>query len=166
MRTRPDLFRSTYGCLLALLAAGCTGGDLTLPGSGGASGLSAVSGDRQEGEIGAVLPEPLVVRATDATGRPVQGAVILFRFNGDVGGEISPASAVTDAEGRAAVEVRLGTTTGDQIVEAEVLEAADLAVSFRLTAFDEVDDGDDKGNHGKGGRGEGHDDDDDDDDAD
>jgi hypothetical protein len=161
MRTGSSLSHLALGCLFASFAAGCSGGDLTLPGSGGALDLEAVSGDRQEGEVGAMLPEPLVVQATDASGRPVQGIVIAFRFSGDVGGEISPESATTNAEGRAAVEVRLGTATGDQVVEAEVLEpAADLTVSFRLTALEgEVDDGDDNGNHGEGGKGKGHDDD-------
>jgi hypothetical protein len=164
MRNGSGFSHLALGYLFASLAAGCSGGDLMLPGSGGASDLEAISGDRQEGEVGAVLPEPLVVQATDASGQPVQGTVIVFRFNADVGGEISPESATTDAEGRAAVEVRLGTSTGDQIVEAGVSEAAaDLTVSFRLTALEEddeeVDDGDDNGNHGEGGKGKGHDDD-------
>jgi hypothetical protein len=184
MRTGLHVSRLAGGLLLPLLAAACGGDDLLLPGTGSPTGLQAVSGDGQEAEVGATLPDPLVVRASDASGRPVQGTLIVFRFDGDGGGEVAPDTARTDFEGRAAAEVQLGTTSGAQLVKAAVVEGpADLVVTFQLTAVDpsnpgdgggggggggdgddddEVDDGGDNGNDGGGDGGDGDDDDDED----
>lgn len=156
MRIGSFASRLAAGPLFAWLAAGCSGGDLLLPGSGTPAELRALSGDRQEAEVGATLPDPLVVLATDAAGRPVVGVEIAFRFDGDVGGDVAPELVRTDSEGEAEAQVRLGIASGAQLVDAMVVEGpTDATVTFRLTALppDNGDGGD--GGDGGGGGGDG-----------
>lgn len=143
------------------LAAGLTacGESLTLPGDGGPAALTAVSGNQQEGTAGKRLDDPLVVRVTDAGSSPLAGVPVVFRFEGEIpGAEIDPGEAVTDANGHASAQVRLGDTTGSQNVEAQVAQASssNLRTTFDLTAVE--------GNDKKGGKpGDKHENDDDDD---
>ena len=160
MCTPPSRWLLRIGLVAGLNA--CGGDDLTLPGDGGPASLTAVSGNPQEGTVGSRLDDPLVVRVTDAGSNPLAGVSIVFRFQGDIpGAEIDPGEAVTDDEGQASAEVRLGETTGSQTVEAQVAQAStsNLRTTFDLTAV-----ADDKGKKGgKGGdsdEGDGHGDDD------
>jgi hypothetical protein len=142
---------------------GC-GSDLTLPGDGPAGGnppidgrtpaqLLAVDGDGQQARVGKRLDDPLVVRLTDQSGRPVSGAIVEFSFKNAIPeAELDPAAAETDEDGEASVEVRLGSIAGEHQVEA-ALAATDLRATFGITAVE----------HGRGG-GDDEDDDDDDDD--
>jgi hypothetical protein len=163
MRAGSLAFRSA----LPLLVLACGGDDLLLPSSGAPASLRLVSGDLQQGLTGIMLPEPLVVEALDRTGRPVEGSRILFRFQAATeGAQVSPDTAVTNAEGQAEAEVRLGQAPGGHPVEAIVVNGdLDLAVRFLLTALtrpappDPPDGGDGDG----GGAGGGGDDDDGDD---
>jgi hypothetical protein len=117
-----------------LLLAACGGGDLLLP--GGPALLRLVSGDLQEAEAGARLPNPLVVAVEDATGRPVSGSRILFRFElASDGGEVNPDTVQTDSTGQATATVRLGDDPGAHPVEATVVDATGLRVRFILTAL-------------------------------
>lgn len=164
------IFRFAGGLLLSSVA-GCGGEELLLPGSGAPAGLNAVSGDRQEAPAGAPLPQPLVVQATDGSGRPVPDALISFSFDGDVGGVAAPATARTNPQGLARADVRLGTAAGTQLVDASVVDGpAGLLVTFRLNALARPtgpggdggsgggDDGGNSGNGGSGGNGGGVDD--------
>jgi hypothetical protein len=133
------------GFSLALLA--CAGGDISLPNGGTPVTLTAVSGDGQEATIGSRLPHPLVVRVTDAAQQPVAEVPLVFRFQNAVpDAEIDPASVATDSTGRASVEVRLGTTTGAQTIEATIAQdaAPDVRATFGVTALE-------KRGHGKQG---------------
>jgi hypothetical protein len=165
--------RLATGTLLLLPLVACTGGDLLLPGRTAAQ-LRAVSGDGQSALVGSPVPNPLVVEAQDGGGRPVEGAVIVFRFvDPPNGAAIAPSATETNSDGLASVEVTLGTPAGDQPVEARVDDPArDLHVRFQLTAIRSNtgggggDDGDpppDDGGGGGGGGGGGDDGDDDDD---
>jgi hypothetical protein len=141
------------GLGLAMLA--CAGGDLTLPndGTGTPVELTAVSGDGQEAKVGSLLPDPLVVRVTDAAGQPVAEVPLVFRFQDAVpDAEIDPASVATDSTGRASVRVRLGTITGPQTIEATIVRdaASQARATFGVTALE-------KRGHG-GGDGGGDDD--------
>jgi hypothetical protein len=139
------------GLGLAMLA--CAGGDLNLPNDDTPVELTAVSGDGQEAKVGSRLPEPLVVRVTDAAGRPVAEVPLVFRFQDEVpDAEIDPASVATDSTGRASVRVRLGTTTGPQTIEATIAQdaAPQARATFGVTALE-------KRGHG-GGDGGGDDD--------
>ena len=157
--------------VIAAVLTGCGGEDLTLPGNGGPAALTAVSGQGQEGTVGSRLDEPLIARVTGSDSRPLAGILVEFGFQNDVpGAQVDPAEAVTDAEGRATAQVRLGESIGSQTVEAQVAEAAapSLRATFALTAVAEDQGKKDKGkkDKGNGGGGQGDDDDDDDDDHD
>lgn len=102
---------------------------------------------------GSTLPNPLVVRLFDGSGRPVVGAAITFRFQGDIpNGEVTPASDRTDTTGLASARVRLGSTTGAQTVEALVTQPADpvLRATFDATALAHKNKGRDKSPGGNG----------------
>ena len=125
------------GLGLAVLA--CAGGDLTLPNNGAPVELTAVSGDGQEAKVGSLLPQPLVVRVTDAARRPVAEVPLVFRFQTPVpDAEIKPSSVQTDSTGYASVEVRLGSTTGPQTIEATIAQDAspDVRATFGVTALE------------------------------
>jgi hypothetical protein len=96
--------------------------------------LASTSGDLQAGTVGAELPEPLAVRLTDASGKPVAGRDITFRVM-DGGGSVPTAAIQTDAAGSARVKWVLGPVAGDtQRVEARLAPGAGqaaLTVVFR-----------------------------------
>jgi hypothetical protein len=145
--------------------AGCGGGDLTLPADGSPATLRAMSGGGQQGAVGTRLPDPLVVRLTDVAGRRVPGVTVEFRFQSDVpGAQFEPATTVTTNDtGFASVEVRLGTTPGDQTIEAAVggSPSSGLLATFGVKAVAPQDGGDRNPGKGKKGGGKGKDDDDD-----
>ena len=62
--------------------------------------LAKISGDGQEGTVGAVLAEPFVVSVLDADGAAIAGAVVTFSVTAG-GGTLSAATATTDANGQA-----------------------------------------------------------------
>jgi hypothetical protein len=138
----------------ACLLVGCSGGDLTLPGSGPQPPASLVilSGDEQRARAGEFLDDPLVVRALDAASQPVPGATVRFGFLDDLpGAGLQPAAVVTDEEGRAGAVVRLGEVTGEQVILARVAggPSGDLSARFEATALpdkskDKEEDGNDQ----------------------
>ncbi len=78
---------------------------------GTAAALVGVSGDGQYAAVGAMLPGPLVVRATTSTGAPAPGVAVSFRA--DVGGgRILPSETLTDSAGLAQAMWTLGTVPG------------------------------------------------------
>src|SRR5689334_18977266 len=101
----------------AALALGCGGSDLTLPSDHRAAELAVVTGNEQTGSPGQALPQPLVVRATDAASAPVNQVRIAFVVTAG-GGSTAPDTALTDADGRASAQWTLGTSMGAQAVEA------------------------------------------------
>jgi hypothetical protein len=121
---------------LAVLAASCGGSDLTVPGTGDPAALTIISGNGQRAGTGEPVSEPLVVAVSDGAGVPVPGAVVSFRFSGDVtDGQVDPASPATDSAGRATASARLGSAAGGQIIEAQVATPGqDLLVQFQMTA--------------------------------
>ncbi|HEU5041547.1 MAG TPA: hypothetical protein VFT84_12030 [Gemmatimonadales bacterium] len=160
MRPGP-LARPALGSLTALLLLACGGDDLLLPSSGTPAELRLVSGDLQQAEAGSPLPDPLIVAAVDAKGRPVEGSRILFRFELDTdGGQVNPDTVQTDASGQATAEVRLGSEVGAHPVEAIVVDGpTGLRVRFLLTALQpEPVGGGGGGGSGSGGNGGGNDD--------
>jgi hypothetical protein len=133
--------------VLAAALIGC-GGSLTLPDDGSPAALTAVRGNGQEAPVGSRL-DPLVVKLTDASSRPIAGVPVVFQFKTAVpDAQIDP-EAETDSLGLASAQVRLGTSTGPQEVEARVA-SPELIATFVVTATA----------RGKGGKGRGHDDDD------
>jgi hypothetical protein len=141
------------GLLIATAVTGCAGGDLSLPNDGTPARMIVVSGDSQAAAAGSLLPDSLVVQLTDAGDNPVAQVPLVFHFVNEIpNAEILPAAAVkTDSTGQASVQVRLGTTTGDQTVEARIDAASppDVRATFGLTALKEHGRG-----HGGGGDGD------------
>lgn len=162
---RTSISNRLLGTALGLTVVACQDSNLTLPADGSPSTLKAVSGDGQQGTVGALLPEPLVVGVTDGAARPV--AQLSLQFQTDVpAAEVDPAIIATNDSGYASVHVRLGTVEGIQTVEA--LLASDAASGLRTTfsftaqARKTSDDAGPGGNDGEGGGGNdgenGHDD--------
>jgi hypothetical protein len=95
-----------------------------------------MSGSGQQGAVGTQLPDPLVVRLTDGVARPVAGVAVNFRFQSDVpGAQFEPATVTTNDTGFAFVRVRLGTTAGNQTIEAAVGAGSALLTTFGVTAL-------------------------------
>ncbi|HEX6041452.1 Ig-like domain-containing protein [Longimicrobium sp.] len=85
--------------------------------------LVRVGGDEQTGEIGAALADSLVVRLRTAAGVPVQGATVQWRVLTG-GGQISPTSVRTDAQGHARAAWTMGSVPGPATASAQVDEGA------------------------------------------
>ncbi|MEX2284479.1 MAG: Ig-like domain-containing protein, partial [Gemmatimonadota bacterium] len=120
---------------LRLVFVGLTlacGGDSAGPDKpGAAAAVAAASGGAQTGTVGAVLPQPLVAKVTDAKGRGVPGIAVTFRI--DAGnGILSPALDTTDASGQAQSSWTMGTTAAVEQRASAV--AAAFSASFTATA--------------------------------
>ncbi len=81
--------------------------------------LTKVCGDDQEGTVGAPLTEPLVVSVSDEDGAAIAGVIVSFAVTAG-GGTLSSATATTDANGRAATRLTLGSDPGTNRVMATV----------------------------------------------
>ena len=79
--------------------------------------LVHVSGDEQEGPAGAALAEPFVVEVKDQNNNPLEGAEVTFAVT-DGGGTLTATTATTDADGRAASTLTLGSEPGGNTVVA------------------------------------------------
>lgn len=121
--------------LLALLAA--CGDNLTLPSDAAPAAIVPISGDGQRATVGSPLSQPLAVRVTDATGRPVAGVAVRYRIAGGPKVSLSDSSAATNARGEGAVALKLGATPGTIVIEAIVIGAGgvELKVRFTITAL-------------------------------
>lgn len=80
--------------------------------AGPVTSLSVVAGGGQSATAGSALPSLVETHATDRFGNSVSGVTVTFSASD--GGSFSPASATTDAGGRAASRWTLGATTGTQ----------------------------------------------------
>jgi adhesin/invasin len=114
--------RSFAAVIVVALAAGISGcgGGLTLPSDATPSDIKMVTGDAQAGIVGSVLPLPLVVKVTDKLGRAVASQNVTFTIESG-GGQVSPASATTGADGRASATWTLGPDAGNQAVQAQAV---------------------------------------------
>ncbi len=125
----------------ATLASGASDGTMLLWNLGPhPRTLTKVPGRRQQGPAGTVLDQPFVVLVLDQYGDPLAGATVTFRVTAG-GGTLSVTTATTDADGRAATTLTLGSRPGANTVVATVedLEPA----TFTATAKSDPDfDGD------------------------
>jgi uncharacterized protein (TIGR03437 family) len=92
--------------------------------------LTALSGTGQIAQINTAFAQPLTVRITDTTGKPVPNTQISFAVSGG-SATLSTASATTDANGTATVSVTAGGSPGPITITASV---GNLTASFNLTA--------------------------------
>ena len=82
--------------------------------------LEIVSGDGQSGRAGTELALPLVVRAVDASGRPVPSVAVTW-LPSDGGSARPVAVTLTDAQGTTSVRWRLGNPERTQTMRAVVV---------------------------------------------
>ena len=94
--------------------------------------LTKLSGDEQQGLPAAQLAEPFVVSVLDQNGAPLAGATVTFAVTAG-GGTLSTTTAATDADGRAAATLTLGSQPGPNTVEATVAELE--PVTFTATVL-------------------------------
>ena len=81
-----------------------------------------MDGNEQTGVAGEALAAPIVVEVTDAAGHPVEGVTVAFALvSAGEGAAISPATALTGAEGRAEAQVQLGDKVGVQTGEVRLV---------------------------------------------
>ena len=92
--------------------------------------LTKVCGDDQEGTVGASLTAPLVVSVSDEDGAAMAGVIVSFAVTAG-GGTLSAATATTDANGRAATSLSLGSEAGTNTISATVEGLA--SVTFTAT---------------------------------
>ena len=81
--------------------------------------LTKVCGDSQEGLVGEQLAESFVVSVSDEDGAAIAGVVVSFTVTAG-GGTLSAPTATTDANGRAATRLTLGSDAGTNTVKAVV----------------------------------------------
>ncbi|MDE3152578.1 MAG: Ig-like domain-containing protein [Gemmatimonadota bacterium] len=94
--------------------------------------LTVVSGAGQSAPAGSTLPQPVVIESDGVDGA-VAGVTVHFDA-GTSGGSVQPQSAVTDASGRASVQITLGTVTGPQQFNATAPGLAPAAIGATATA--------------------------------
>ena len=97
-----------------------------------ASAISLVAGISQRALAGKTLSQALVVRATNRHNAPAAGKRVSFRLD-EGQGSVDPASAVTDADGRARATWTLGQDPGRQTLFATV-ENVDSALAILAEA--------------------------------
>lgn len=98
--------------------------------AGAPAQLTLVSGDQQNVIAFRTAAQPLVVQVLDAAGFPVQGANVTFTAAAGAG-TLTPATATTDAQGRASATYAAGGTLGQTTVTATVGNLT--PVSFTIT---------------------------------
>ena len=98
--------------------------------------LLKVSGDRQEGEPGAMLKTAFIVEAMDEQGEPIVGRTVQFDILGG-GGSLSAETVETDAQGKARVTLTLGNSQGVNKVKASS-EGIQSWVLFTAVGREEV----------------------------
>ncbi|MFL5495405.1 MAG: Ig-like domain-containing protein [Gemmatimonadales bacterium] len=119
----------------ALAAFACGGGDLVLPDDREPAAIAAVRGEEQTGTVGSPLTDSIVVRVTDAAGRPLAGLPVEFVVPpGGSAGEVIPDTARTGGDGLAGAEWVLGEQAGSQVLDARVAGAGNIAVRFTASA--------------------------------
>ena len=124
-------FASLIAFGLSTILAACGGDGIVLPNESRPAKIVIVDGDGQSAPAGATLTRPIVVKVTDGLDRPVSGQAVVFAI--DVGGgQVSPASAQTGADGMTSATWTLGSSAGQQRVKAQVSD--DLLVNFSASA--------------------------------
>ena len=121
---------SNPGTATIKLTAGTATGQFTATINANFGAVTAVSGNNQTTVISTPFPQPLVVKLTDTSGKPVSGATITFSISG--AGTLSATSATTDTSGTASVKVTAGASAGNSTVTATV---GNFTTTFTLTSI-------------------------------
>jgi hypothetical protein len=120
--------------LIAVAAVvSCGGGESLKPSNEPPAKIDAISDLIRSGTVGSTVTTGLVVKVTDASGRPVQGASVAFAVTlGN--GTTNPRVAVTDANGQAVSTWTLGTIVGPNEVTASV-DGVATSLKFQATGL-------------------------------
>lgn len=110
-------------CVTLLLLAAC-GGDSTAP--TGTSSLALVT-PTQPAAVGEALSSAIMVKATDAAGRPASGVTVRWDAHE---GSLTAASSETNSSGIAATRWQLGTVAGTQLLTASATGYPSLTISI------------------------------------
>lgn len=97
-----------------------------------ATTLVVAGGDQQEAEVLTALPESLAAMAVDRFGNGVAGVEVLWEVSDAT---VSPPSAVTGADGRAATQLTLGGRPGIYHTTAVAPALADVSLVFEATGI-------------------------------
>ncbi|HSQ32949.1 MAG TPA: Ig-like domain-containing protein [Gemmatimonadaceae bacterium] len=84
---------------------------------GAPRGVTVVSGDRQEGRVGAQLPKSVVLRVVDSTGNPVADVPLALAISA---GALADSSVRTDSTGTVSLRWHLGRDIGSYTLSARV----------------------------------------------
>ncbi|HSJ62557.1 MAG TPA: LpqB family beta-propeller domain-containing protein [Gemmatimonadaceae bacterium] len=103
--------------IVLLALPSCDGTTAPEPPPPAVTSLAVVDGNSQRAPAGTPLPAPLRVKATDADGNVVAGAIVTFAVV-DGGGSLAPETAITGSDGIAESSWTLGTTAVRQHVRA------------------------------------------------
>ena len=125
-------------CALTLISAagllvGCskTGASNSLPKpTAYGSAIVESSGGKQFAEVGAPLPQPVVVQVNDEQANAVSGALVVLR--GPNGVYIEPAAGLTDSSGQFTSNVSLGATPGRYQITATTTTKVGKNVDLKL----------------------------------
>jgi len=98
-------------------AAGYASGGTTVTVNGLPTTLILVSGGNQVASPSTLLPQPVVVKVTDALGTAVAGFPVTFAVTAG-GGSVGTPSTTTNASGQASTTWTLGAATGTQTITA------------------------------------------------
>ena len=82
---------------------------------------------------GAAVGDSIRVRVTDASGNPAAGVAVAFSVTAG-GGSVTPTTATTDAQGRAAARFITGTTVGANTATATIANASPAKFTLTTTA--------------------------------
>ncbi len=94
--------------------------------------IELVSGNNQSAPVGSAVPNPLVVRVTDASDNPVPNVGVAWTANG--GGSVSEDNTATDANGLAQVTRTLGLVPGSYTTTAAVDGLSGSPITFTSSA--------------------------------
>ncbi|MEP6689601.1 MAG: Ig-like domain-containing protein [Gemmatimonadaceae bacterium] len=114
---------------LGASALSCGGDKPTGNQSNLASHFDVVSGDNQQATVNTELANPIVVKATDANGNVVSGAVVNFVVTAG-GGSVFAPSTQTNMQGMTQNRWTLGTTSGMQTIEVRAIDANGAPVTY------------------------------------
>ncbi|HET6778923.1 MAG TPA: Ig-like domain-containing protein, partial [Gemmatimonadales bacterium] len=96
-----------------------------------ATNIEMLDGNGQTGQVGELLPNPLVVLVTDESGNPVEGVSVTWSAQG---GQVAPTTTTTGSNGRASVQRTLGPNVGEQTTTATASGLTGSPVTFTSTA--------------------------------
>jgi hypothetical protein len=99
--------------------------------SSSAATIELANGDNQTGEVGSVLPIPLMVKVTDFYHNPVANSVVYFSTGN---GTAQPSSSLTDSLGIAFSNWKLDTVVGNKKAQAMVTSILNGTIKFNATA--------------------------------